>query len=190
MLNKLAALAVKAAGWRITIDTTVPTEGAIIIGAPHTSNWDFIMMLSLAHESGIRLRWLGKKSLFWWPLGPLLRKLGGIPVDRSGHHGLVEQIAYLAHLEAPLYLGITPEGTRDRTEYWKSGFYRIALASQLPLQLGYVDKATHTAGLGPVLLLSGSMSADMEQIRHFYRDKGGIRPNRAALPRLRGETEQ
>lgn len=105
MLSKLAALAVKAAGWRIKIDATVPSEGAIIIGAPHTSNWGFI---------------------------------------------------------------------------WKSGLYRIALASQLPLQLGYVDKATHTAGLGPVLLLSGSMSADMEQIRHFYRIKGdSSQPSRA-----------
>lgn len=190
MLSKLAALAVKAAGWKIKIEATVPSEGAIIIGAPHTSNWDFIMMLSLAYESGIRLRWLGKKSLFWWPMGPLLRKLGGIPVDRSGHHGLVEQIAHLAHAEAPLYLGITPEGTRDRTDYWKSGFYRIALAAQLPLQLGYVGKATRTTGLGPVLHLSGSMSADMEQIRRFYRHKEGIRPNRTAPPRLRGETEQ
>lgn len=174
-------------GWKIDIEVPVPREGAIIAGAPHTSNWDFIMMLAIAQAAGIDLRWLGKKSLFWFPMGIALRHVGGIPVDRSGSHGLVEQISSIAERNQPFYLGITPEGTRKRTKYWKSGFYRIALAANLPIQLGYVDRKTKTAGLGPVIWPTGDAKIDMDQIRAFYADKEGISGEKKEPARLRAE---
>ncbi|PWD50768.1 acyl-phosphate glycerol 3-phosphate acyltransferase [Serinibacter arcticus] len=160
----------------------------ILIGAPHTSNWDFVLMLAIAWEADIPLRWLGKKSLFVGPAGPVMRALGGIAVDRSDPSRIVAEVLHEQATTGAFSLVVTPEGTRGGAEYWKSGFYRIAREADLPVTLGYVDRTTMTAGLGPTLDLTGDVSADMDRVRAFYADKSGFAPSRRIEPRLRSET--
>jgi len=174
--------------WRPAPTPPPPGGAGILIGAPHTSNWDFVFMLALAWHFGISVRWLGKASLFRRPFGPVMRALGGIPVDRDRPHTLVAEVVERVRAGERFYLVITPEGTRAPVRYWKSGFYRIARATGLPVTLGYVDRRRWTAGLGPTVELTGDVAADMDVIRAFYADKVGIRPQPQYPPRLRHET--
>ncbi|MEZ0446269.1 1-acyl-sn-glycerol-3-phosphate acyltransferase [Cellulomonas sp. ICMP 17802] len=168
----------------------VPADGAgLLIGAPHTSNWDFILMLAIAGEADLSVRWLGKQQLFRGPAGPVMRALGGIPVDRRDPAGLVDELVARIQGGDRFYLVVTPEGTRSGAG-WKSGFYRIARATDLPVTLGYVDRTTMTTGLGPTLRLTGDVAADMDRVRAFYADKAGFAPYRRTEPRLREETPE
>ncbi|WP_029288657.1 1-acyl-sn-glycerol-3-phosphate acyltransferase [Cellulomonas sp. HZM] len=172
--------------WRLETER-VPSDGAgILIGAPHTSNWDFVLMLAIAGEADLPIRWLGKHTLFKKPFGPLMRALGGIPVDRRDPAGLVDELTERLRTGSGFYLVVTPEGTRSG-DGWKSGFYRIARATDLPVTLGYVDRTTMTTGLGPTIRLTGDVGADMDVVRAFYADKAGLVPARRTEPRLREE---
>ncbi|KAE8763287.1 1-acyl-sn-glycerol-3-phosphate acyltransferase [Georgenia thermotolerans] len=174
--------------WRYRAEP-LPDDGAgILIGAPHTSNWDFVLMLAIAWRTGISVRFLGKHQLFRPPLGVLMRALGGIPVDRRRPGGLVEELVGRVAAGERFYLVITPEGTRGAGSVWKSGFYRIARATDLPVTLGYVDRTTMTAGLGPTFHLTGDVAADMDRIRAFYAGKTGVRPELGTEPRLSDES--
>jgi 1-acyl-sn-glycerol-3-phosphate acyltransferase len=172
--------------WTLTAEAT-PTRPTILIGAPHTSNWDFVLMLAIAWRLRIEVHWLGKSSLFRGWRGPIMRGLGGIPVDRSDPARVVNDVVAQVHSGAVFGLVITPDGTRGGNEYWKSGFYRIARETGMPVTLGFVDRTTMTTGLGPTLDLTGDISADMDRIRAFYADKAGLRPERRTVPRLREE---
>lgn len=173
--------------WHLVSDPQPPnTTARIIIGGPHTSNWDFVLMIAIAWEAGIPLAWLGKRQLFKGLAGPIMRGLGGIPVDRDNAQHLVAELIERQHTK-PFALVITPEGTRAGAKYWKSGFYRIARAADLPVTLGYVDRATMTTGLGPTIDLTGNVRADMDVIRAFYADKMGVIPANRIEPRLREE---
>ncbi len=171
------------------VSTVAPEKGqpSILIGAPHTSNWDFIMMLGIAWELGIDFRFLGKDSLFKFPLGPLMRALGGIPVDRKRPYGLVEKLVAAAEANDEFTLVVTPEGTRGSGKYWKSGFYRIATQTGIPVTLGYVDRESRTCGLGVTFTPTGNVHEDMDFVRDFYKDKSGYRPQFRTEPRLREE---
>jgi 1-acyl-sn-glycerol-3-phosphate acyltransferase len=172
--------------WTLVTERVPRDRPGILIGAPHTSNWDFVLMLAIGGEGELPFRWLGKHTLFKGPFGPLMRALGGIPVDRRDPAGLVDQlIARIAEGES-FYLVVTPEGTRNG-DGWKSGFYRIARAADLPVTLGFVDRTTMTTGLGPTIRLTGDVPADMDVIRAFYADKAGLVPSRRTEPRLREE---
>ncbi len=183
----LARLFWTVSRWRLVTEPA-PTGPSVLIGAPHTSNWDFVFMLAIAWRLRIPIRWLGKKSLFaGWRERPM-RWLGGIPVDRDDPSRVVaEVLAQIARGEV-FGLVVTPEGTRGAGENWKSGFYRIARAAGLPVTLGYVDRTTMTTGLGPSLELTGDVSADMDRIRAFYADKAGFAPELRTEPRLRDES--
>ncbi|WP_353827213.1 1-acyl-sn-glycerol-3-phosphate acyltransferase [Agromyces sp. SYSU T0242] len=164
-----------------------PGRPSVLIGAPHTSNWDFVLMLGIAWRYGIDVRWLGKKSLFAGWRGPIMRGLGGIPVDRKDPSRVVGEV--VEHIRAGEVFGlvVTPDGTRGANDYWKSGFYRIARETGMPVTLGFVDRTTMTTGLGPTFELTGDVKADMERIRSFYADKAGVRPELRTEPRLRNE---
>ena len=164
-----------------------PTRSAVLIGAPHTSNWDFLYMLAITWRLGISPRWLGKHTLFKRPFGPLMRWLGGIPVYRANPGRLVDDVVARVRDSDQFFLVVTPEGTRGRTANWKSGFYRIARDAGMPVVLGFVDSATHTSGLGPTIDLTGDVTADMDRIRAFYADKRGIHPENFTPPLLREE---
>ncbi|UJP40903.1 1-acyl-sn-glycerol-3-phosphate acyltransferase [Cellulomonas palmilytica] len=185
----LARLYWSLSRWRLSTER-LPRDGAgILIGAPHTSNWDFVLMLAIAWEQGLTFRWLGKHTLFRGIAGPVMRGLGGIPVDRRDPAGLVDELLARVRAGERFYLVVTPEGTR-RGSGWKSGFYRIARDADWPVTLGYVDRRTRTTGLGPTIRLTGDVRADMDVVRAFYADKSGFRPGRRTEPRLRAEDEQ
>ncbi|MFK4761066.1 1-acyl-sn-glycerol-3-phosphate acyltransferase [Microbacterium sp. ZW T5_45] len=172
--------------WKL-VSEPAPTRPTVLIGAPHTSNWDFVLMLAIAWRLGVDVHWLGKKSLFRGWRGPIMRRIGGIPVDRDDPARVVADVVRDVRSGAVFGLVVTPDGTRGGNEYWKSGFYRIARETGMPVTLGYVDRTTMTTGLGPTFDLSGDMRADMDRIRAFYADKSGVRPERRTVPRLRDE---
>jgi 1-acyl-sn-glycerol-3-phosphate acyltransferase len=165
-----------------------PSRPTVLVGAPHTSNWDFVLMLAIAWRLGIDLRWLGKKSLFTGWRGPIMRALGGIPVDRDAPGRVVDDVVARVHSGEVFGLVVTPDGTRKGHTHWKSGFYRIAREAAMPVTLGFVDRTTMTTGLGPTIDLTGDVAADMDRIRAFYVDKAGLRPEHRVEPRVREET--
>lgn len=175
---------------RYTLRSESPATvgSAVLIGAPHTSNWDFALMLAISWRHGFAPLWLGKHTLFKAPFGGIMRALGGIPVNRTNPGKLVEEVVARVRDGQQHFLVVTPEGTRHRGTVWKSGFYRIARDADLPLVLGYVDSTTRTAGLGPTIHLTGDVTADMDRIRAFYADKHGINPDDFTPPRLREES--
>lgn len=145
-------------------------------------------MLAISWRLGIDVRWLGKKSLFTGWKGPLMRRLGGIAVDRANPASVVNEVVAQAHAGEVFGLVVTPDGTRKGHTHWKSGFYRIAQQTGMPVTLGYVDRTTKTTGLGPTFSVSGNVAHDMEIIREFYNDKSGFHPEHRVEPRLRDET--
>lgn len=144
-------------------------------------------MLAIAWRLGIPVRWLGKASLFAGWRGPIMRALGGIPVQRDDASRVVDEVVQRVHAGEVFGLVVTPDGTRGGNTHWKSGFYRIARATGMPVTLGYVDRTTMTTGLGPTIELTGDVARDMDLIRAFYADKAGVRPERRTEPRLKDE---
>ena len=165
-----------------------PSDPAfVLVAAPHTSNWDFLLMLAMAWQSGVKVRWLGKEAMFKGVFGPIMRALGGIPVDRQNPAGLVEGMAAEFGSGESFALVVPAEGTRGKGEYWKSGFRRIAAAADVPIVLSYLDGPTRTGGFGLVLQPTDDVVADMDRVREFYADKRGVRPENRTEPRLREE---
>lgn len=187
MVRRLAARAYWTfSRWKL-VTQPAPDRPTILIGAPHTSNWDFVLMLGIAWRLGIDVRWLGKVSLFAGWRGPLMRSLGGVPVDRANPGRVVDDVVRLVHAGEVFGLVVTPDGTRSGHSHWKSGFYRIARETGMPVTLGYVDRTTRTTGLGPTIELTGDVAGDMDRIRAFYADKSGFHPQKRVEPRLREE---
>ena len=164
----------------------VPQTG-ILVGAPHTSNWDFITMLLVMWQGGAHPRVLVKKQLFKGPLGWLLRAFGGVPLDRDNAGSVVRDLVAEAGTGKPFRLILAAEGTRSRGEYWKSGFLRLSRDTGLPITLAFFDPPTTTMGFGPTFHASHDVVADMDVVRAFYADKMGIKPENATPPRLREE---
>ncbi len=173
--------------WQLRTEPA-PTRPTILIGAPHTSNWDFVLMLAISWRLGIPIRWLGKESLFAGWRGPIMRGLGGIAVDRADAGQVVSEVVAGVHAGDVFGLVVTPDGTRGGNTHWKSGFYRIARETGMPVTLGYVDRTTMTSGLGPTIELTGDVAGDMDRIRAFYADKAGLSPHLRTEPRLRDES--
>ncbi|MEM7155500.1 MAG: lysophospholipid acyltransferase family protein [Myxococcota bacterium] len=176
----------KTNGWSMAGRIPEPRR-FVLIAAPHTSNWDLPYMLAIGWVYGIRVRWMGKHTLFGPPFGWLMRKVGGVPIDRRAPHGVVAQMAERFAQADELMLAVPPEGTRSKREYWKSGFYEIAKAAGVPIVLGYLDFGNKVGGMGPPLVPTGDVVADMDVIREFYREKSGHRPAEFTQPRLRSE---
>ncbi|HEY8188579.1 MAG TPA: lysophospholipid acyltransferase family protein, partial [Pyrinomonadaceae bacterium] len=159
----LGKLWLGAFGWKIQGDDQ-DCRKFVVIAAPHTSNWDLPFMLATAYAMRVHASWFGKHTAFKPPWGWLLRKLGGIPVDRRSPHSLVTQMAEEFRTRDHLVLAVSPEGTRSKVDFWKSGFYQIAVQSGVPIGLGYLDYKTKRSGIGMLLLPTGNIKADMDQI--------------------------
>ncbi|HHJ36541.1 MAG TPA: glycerol acyltransferase [Gammaproteobacteria bacterium] len=184
MLKYFSKTILKLAGWQLKINT--PEENKfILIGAPHTSNWDFPLALLTFWTLDLRIHWVAKKQMFRGPLHYLFTALGGIPVDRSASNGFISQIADRFDRAERMVLTIAPEGTRSKTEYWKSGFYHIALAAEVPICLGYIDYRTRTLGFHQLMHPSGDIEADMKIIADFYQDIEGKYPGEQGPVRIR-----
>ncbi|BDG21777.1 lysophospholipid acyltransferase family protein [Thermus thermophilus] len=188
-MQKLARFLLRLFGWELKV-APPPSRKYVLIGAPHTSNWDFVVGLLALWGARIRARWLGKKELFKPPLGLLMRLLGGIPVDRSRRSNLVDQVAEILAREEEIAILITPEGTRGKAPYWRTGFYYMALKAGVPIALGYADFRRKEVGIGAYLWPTGDLRRDFEAIRAFYQDKTGLRPEKQGPIRIREEVEQ
>ena len=187
MLKGLAAWGFRLTGWTVRPMDGVP-EKCVVIGYPHTSNWDFILLQGVAFYCGIKLNWLGKKQLFPPGFAPFMRWLGGIPVDRSAPHGLVQQVAEeIRRADGPIRLVVPSEGTRKRVEHWKSGFYRIALAADVPIQVAEVCFRQKIIGFGITIHPTGNVREDMDRIRAYLAGKYGLHHELASPVRLRDE---
>ena len=167
LARSLGTLCLRLFGWRV--EGRLPTgTKAVAIAAPHTSNWDLVFMLAVSYVLGVKPSWLGKRQLFRPPLGWLLRRLGGVPVDRSRRTNLVQQVADYFRTVDQLFLVIPPSGTRKRATHWKSGFYHIARGAGVPIICAFLDYRRKVGGIGPVILPGGDVRADMNVIRNFY----------------------
>jgi len=158
-----------------------------VIFYPHTSNWDTIIGLLAKLVLGLRIHFVGKDTLFRWPLRTLLVAWGGIPVNRREPKGFVDAIEREFARRDEFIVALAPEGTRGHTEFWKSGFYRIARTAKVPLALGFIDFPLREIGVGGYLDQTGDVAVDMARIRAFYADKRGRRPENQGPIRLRDE---
>ena len=174
-------------GWRVTGTLPPWAARAVVIAAPHTTNWDLPYMLAVSWVLGIRPRWLGKRELFGAPFGWLMRWLGGIPVDRSRRANLVEEAAALLRAAERMFLVVPPSGTRSRAAHWKSGFYHIARTAQVPIVCAFLDYERKVGGIGPVFVPSSDLGADMDRLRVFYHDVRGKYPDHETPVRLSEE---
>lgn len=186
VLKTLVRLAMRSVGWQIVGEA--PKEAKyVLIAAPHTSNWDLVLMLMCGVEYGVWPSWVGKHTIFRGPMGYFFRALGGIAIDRRSPQNMVEQMAERFRKSERMVLAVPPEGTRGHTENWKSGFYYIAHTGNVPICLGYLDFKTKRGGLGPMLHPSGDVKADMDIVRAFYADKVGRYPELQGPIRLAAE---
>ncbi len=182
-MQRLSRWILKLIGWRMVGQT--PEPKCVLIGAPHTSNWDFPLALLAFWSLPIRARWIGKREIFRWPFGWLMRRLGGFPLDRANTRNFVQQVVEWFEREPALTLVIAPEGTRSRTEHWRSGFYWIAHGAGVPIALGFMDYGRRVGGIGEAFVPSGDIEADMDIIRAFYADKTGKNPEKQSEIRLK-----
>lgn len=169
----------KVMGWKVEV--TVPMgEKYIIALAPHTSNFDFLLGVLYSRAMGIRCDFLMKKEWFFWPLGILMRYLGGIPVYRSKKMSMTDQLAAVAKERDMFHLCVTPEGTRSRTTEWKKGFYYIALKAGLPILLYGVDYPSKTIRCTESVIPNGDIEKQMLFIKSYYKDFVGKHPEKFA----------
>lgn len=188
-LIRLPILAIwRLMGWRAAGELP-PYDKFVMAAAPHTSNWDYIVMLALAAHYKRRPKTIAKDKLFnWLIIGRFIRWFGGIPVARTHSENIVDQVKKLFDEADKLILVLAPEGTRKKMDHWRSGFYYMAEAANVPIVLGYLDYKNKQAGFGKVLHPSGDIHADMAIIREFYNTHGyGKYPQNASDIRLKDE---
>jgi 1-acyl-sn-glycerol-3-phosphate acyltransferase len=176
-------------GWRFVGEIPEPRR-AVCLGVSHTDNLDGVLLVLLTQSVGMSASWMVKDAWCKPPMGPVIRAFGGIPIDRTRPHGMVTRMIEELERREDLCLLIPPEGTRRRTEHWKSGFYRIALGARVPVVPGYLDYGKKVGGFGPPIELTGDVRADMDAIRAFYADvkPQGRHPDQVGPIRLREES--
>jgi 1-acyl-sn-glycerol-3-phosphate acyltransferase len=161
----------KIMGWKI-MDPPVPEPKCIILGVPHTSGWDFVISFLYYHSFGATAYVMIKKEFFWGPLRPVLKAMGGVPVDRDKGATLTRQIIEAFNSREHFHLAIAPEGTRRPTEKWKTGFHTIARAVNVPVYLGYFDWGRKEVGRGIRFELTDDVQGDLKKIRMHYKKMG------------------
>ena len=175
-------------GWKPEGHRPEPKQ-YVLIAAPHTTNWDFLYLIAFAWLFDMKISFMAKHTLFWPPLGWIMRAFGGLPVERHKRTNLVTALAGLFDEHEELALVVPAEGTRGYVEHWKSGFYHIARQAEVPVFMAYLDASTKTFGYAPPLRVTGDVRADMDHIRAFYADKRGLVPEHESVIRLREEED-
>ena len=168
-------------GWKIEGNFPKDTPKYIAIGAPHTSNWDFILGLLSRSILGADIKFIAKKSLFLFPYGWLFRLLGGYPIDRKKNRNYVDAMIDLFNSKEHFAVAITPEGTRNRVDQFKSGFYYIAKGANIPIVITIFDASNKVFKILPPLPLSGNFEQDMEKITQYFRGIKGINPEQGVF---------
>ena len=177
IFHLLARLIMRLFVWRV--DGKLPDiPKFILIGAPHTSSWDFVLFLGVIFTLRANVRFMGKAELFRPPIGFFFRYCGGIPVDRSKATGLVDQMVQAIRESDRFILTIAPEGTRHHVQEWKRGFYHIAKGAGIPIVTAIVDGKHKTVRIGQVFHLTEDMESDMKTIQGFFKGVVGINPRR------------
>ncbi len=185
MTQPLSRLILKIFGWKTDLAVNIPDK-CVLVGAPHTSNWDFPLAILAMSAMGIKFNWVAKHTLFRWPMGSFMQLLGGIPLDRrSGGAGFAIKAVETFQVLDRFVLAIAPEGTRHKTDNWKAGFYKIATKSSVPIALGYIDYRKKKIGIGRIFMPTGDKDKDFNQVENFYADKSGKYPEKQSKIRLR-----
>ncbi len=162
--------------WKIVGE--VPKEKKfVLIAAPHTSNWDFPLLMAMACMLRFEIYWMGKDALFAGPFGPFMRWLGGIPIDRRNTNNVVEATVNAFNRSEQLIVVIPPEGTRSKVRVWKTGFYHIAVGANVPIGLSFLDFSKKEGGFMPTFYPTGNLESDIDTIKSYYRDVKGKYPN-------------
>jgi 1-acyl-sn-glycerol-3-phosphate acyltransferase len=187
-MRQLAVIILRLIGWR-TVYTLPPGPKSVVIVYPHTSNWDFPIGMLFKMRHGVDLHWAGKDTLFRGPLRWFFGKLGGVPINRREATGMTRQLAEAYARKENFSICIAPEGTRSKSDHWKTGFYRLALTTGLPLGLGFIDYGSKSAGIERWVTLSGNEVADLEMLRAYYADKTGLYPEKAGEIRFKERRE-
>ena len=173
MWRSMCGFALKMLGWKV-LNGVAPAKKAIIVGVPHTSTWDFVISYLYYTSVGGKTYFFIKKEFFYWPLSFLLKRLGGIPVDRTRGVSVVKQIIQEMNSRESMHLAITPEGTRKHTRRWKAGFHAIALATGATVYLGLFDFGRKEIGWITEFELSNDAEADIRRMKKFYREYGVV----------------
>ncbi|MBU1169698.1 MAG: lysophospholipid acyltransferase family protein [Proteobacteria bacterium] len=176
LLRWTSILLLKFSGWKVA-GKAPELKKYVMIAAPHTSNWDFYYTMLISFALRINIYWMGKDSLFRWPLGYFFRWMGGIPINRSKSNNVVAQSVAAFDRSESLIVVVPPEGTRSKARYWKTGFYHIAHGAGVPIALGFLDFRLKMGGIGPALMPTGDIDEDMKLIKSFYCNVSGKRPD-------------
>ena len=172
--HHLAKIIMRAFGWRV--EGKLPDiPKFVLIGAPHTSNWDFLLFLGVIFALRANVRFMGKAELFRFPIGGFFRFCGGVPVDRKKSTGLVEQMVKACNESENFILTIAPEGTRHQVTEWKRGFYHIAKNAGIPIVMAVVDGRHKTVRIGQVFHPTNDMEVDLKTIKGVFEGVTGIR---------------
>ncbi|MCK9448423.1 MAG: lysophospholipid acyltransferase family protein [Bacteroidales bacterium] len=177
-------LMMKLIGWELVGAVPPHIKKCVILAAPHTSNWDFVIGRFAYWALGVPVKFLIKQEAFNHPLGCIVKKMGGIPVDRKKNTNMVEYVASLFSEYEVLNVIITPEGTRKLVTEWKRGYYYIAQRAEIPIVLGFADYKNKQGGFGPVIYPSGNYEKDFVMIEEFYKTKTARHPEKYNLSQL------
>ena len=180
MLARLSYWILKRLGWTFIVDLPEVNK-FVAIAAPHTSNWDFPLGVLAAKAINLKVNWLGKHSMFRWPYAWFFRLIGGTPIDRRGGKNHKQQLTDLFNRSDHLVLALAPEGTRSKTDHWKTGFHSIALAANVPVLMAYLDYGNKQVGIGGMFYASDDIETDFCLIREFYKDRRGKNPENESL---------
>jgi len=173
MKKLLSKLFLKIMGWKLVGGVPKEVKKAVLVCAPHTSNWDFPLALASFTIANLKVNYFIKKSWFFFPLNFLFKATGGVPVDRSKNHGMVDSMTLLLKESDEMIVVVPAEGTRSWVPKWKTGFYHIAKSAEVPIIMGYVDFKKNEVGFGPLLNISGDFEKDMTKIQAFFENKSG-----------------
>lgn len=167
----------KLFGWK-SILAPAPGKKFVALGYPHTSNWDFIPAVAWAWSTGLKMNFVGKAALFKGIMGPIMKALGGIPLERDKSKNFVDQIVEIIKSRGEIALIVAAEGTRKKAEYWRSGFYYMALEANVPIGLAYMDWKRREIGIKQYFMPSGDLEKDFEIIKAYYQDVVGRDPDK------------
>ena len=178
MKKLLSKLFLRIMGWKLVGEVPKEVKKAVLVCAPHTSNWDFPLALASFAIADLKVNYFIKKSWFFFPMNLLFKATGGVPVDRSKNHGFVDSMTLLLKESDEMIVAVPAEGTRSWVSKWKTGFYHIAKSAEVPIIMGYVDFKKNEVGFGPLLNISGDFVKDMAKIQAFFKNKGGKFPSK------------
>ena len=189
-MKNIAQIILKLIGWKVSGHFPTQYKKLVILEAPHTANIDYFIGMMIIYSMGVKVNVIIKKEAFFWPFTGLLKKAGGVPIDRSSKTSKVDAIAELFEKNETLNLGITPEGTRSLSTKWKKGYYYIALKAKVPIVCASLDYKKKEANFGPVIIPSGDYDKDFVQIEEYYKGLTAKHPEMYNLSPMYLEKEE